>query len=298
MSRTISQLFCPLQFRASLTILTGEGRAISRIEIQEALSSEAPPVSWLVREFLSAGTFVLLAGAPGVGKSILSYRLAMCVASGLPFLGFPACDPQRVLYIDEENAGQDCRAYIRRNWIGLGTPRVQQLIDNLRVEHFSMPGRRDEVYATLATLAREHGPSLIVIDTAGPVCRLQDENDNAEASIAIRGLRAVRGAAGPNCVMLVLKHARLMGGGNDGEQGHHKVRGASAWIGETDATLIFRPLHTGRPRKDGLRETVLEPDKVRAFGLGNPLRITPAWNSPDRSGLLLSSCTFSTPENP
>ncbi len=52
---------------------------------------------WLVDGFLLRGSFVILSGEPGAGKSVLSLYLAMCLAGGLPFLIFKERDPIRVL---------------------------------------------------------------------------------------------------------------------------------------------------------------------------------------------------------
>ena len=45
-------------------------------------------------------------GDSGLGKSPLMYQAAMCVAHGIPFLGFSVCKG-RVLYLDNENGLQD-----------------------------------------------------------------------------------------------------------------------------------------------------------------------------------------------
>jgi hypothetical protein len=134
-------------------------------------------------------------------------------------------------------------------------------------------------------LAIEHHPSIIIIDTATPACRIADENSNGEASAAIRWLRAAKAAAGPETCMVVLKHARV-----DTESGERDIRGAKAWRGEADG-VIFHFAQPGRPRDDGLRTTHLEPRKTRAYGLRERVTISPSWVMPGKTGITLERIT-------
>jgi hypothetical protein len=120
-----------------------------------------------------------------------------------------------------------------------------------------------------------------VVDTATPALHIEDENNNAEASRAIKGLRAIAGLVAPPATVLVLRHAKTRERG-----GRRTMRGATVWSGQTDATW-FQVRARGRPRRDGLALTRLEPDKIRAYGLRQVIYITPAWTDTDRSGLTL-----------
>lgn len=253
---------------------------MARLSISEALTSDPVPPAWLVPDFLHRGTMVVLAGDAGIGKSVLSYHLSLCLASGLPFLGLPT-SPSRVLYFDEENSQRDAQAYLRWNWVGLGKPDALSIDTNLRIEHFSLSAPSPSHYQQMIGAASEHHPDLIVIDTATPACRIEDENDNGEASRAMRALRAVRSAATPETVMLILKHARFS------KDTGRDIRGAKAWKGECDQ-LSFHIASPGHPRKDGLRRTHLEPAKSRAFGLREPIYIAPSWTDDTHTGIVLA----------
>ena len=231
--------------------------------------------------FLAAGAVVCLAGDPGIGKSFLSYHVAMCLAAGIPFLGTPLA-PQPVVIFDEENSPQDSTAYLYRNWVGLGRPDIAMLAQNLRIEQFSLGGTAGQVYDMMSVIVAAHRPALIVIDTATPVCRINDENSNGEASQAIRGLRHVRTAAGPQTSMLILKHARI-----DKDTGQRSIRGAKAWAGESDG-IIYHMGYPGRPKKDGLRPTCLEPAKTRAYGLQDAIHLVATWTDEAHAGVHLT----------
>lgn len=241
-------------------------------KLSEIVTRPSRPPDWLLPGILHRGTMVVLAGQPGVGKSVLSLTLTLAKATGYPFLGRDL-EPGRVLYFDEENSQPDFEEYIRWAWRGLGKPPARLLDKNIQMERFSLSEKSGQFqghYKHMIDCAREFQPELVVIDTATPACQIKDENDNAMATEAIQRLRAVQSVA-PNSCILILKHARV-----DNESGTHTVRGAKAWVGATDATIFHMGLG-GAPRADGLRNSQLVPEKIRAFGLQSTLKIHPEW---------------------
>lgn len=244
---------------------------MNRLKSSEILSNSEPPkADWLVPDMICRGSMIVLAGDAGVGKSILCYSLALALASGTKFLG-RKLDHDRVLYFDEENSRADSDAYHKRVWLGLGSPSVNDLDSNLFLHHFSLT---EKYGVDMARAAAETKPGLIVIDTANAACRIDDENDNAKASTAIKTLRAVRLASGrPECVMLILKHAKVTHDKKGNE--YRDIRGAKTWKGELDG-LIIHTAPAGRPSFNGkYRHTFLWPYKSRAFGLTQPIEIVP-----------------------
>lgn len=250
--------------------------------LADIVTRPSRPPDWVVPGILHKGTLVVLAGQPGVGKSVLSLSLAVAKASGYPFLGRDLTRG-RVLYFDEENSQPDFEEYLRWAWRGLGRP-DPTLLENLQMERFSLAEKSSSFeghFRYMRECATQFQPELIILDTATPACQIKDENDNAMATSAIQHLRAVQQAASGSC-MLILKHAKV-----DTEHGTHTVRGAKAWVGATDATIF----HMGTPTKrvDGLRDSQLVPEKVRAFGLQETLKIVPSWTGDlDGKGLELS----------
>jgi AAA domain len=250
-----------------------------KIDLFDLLTKPAPKPSWLVTDLLTRGSLVALCGVAGAGKSVFSYTLATAIASGLPFLGRDVTKG-RVLYFDEENGPADLRPYLYRAWAGHGSPDPRHLAVNLHVENFTLSSRPDAWGATMYDLARAIKPALIIIDTATPACHIEDENDNGEAAAAAAKIRLAQSAAGPDCTTIILKHLRI-----DAQSGKADMRGAKFWKGTVDAIWYLRR-SAGRPRRDGLVNTFLEPEKVRAFGLTNTLVITPR---PEGKGIALDS---------
>jgi RecA-family ATPase len=232
-----------------------------------------PEPEWIVDGIIPTQQLMVLAGEAGVGKSFFCYSLALAVAGGLSF-GGRSTRPGRVLYFDEENSPPDLRAYVHRLWTGHGKPDTATIEEHLRVESFSMTGALREDAASMFQIASEHQPSLVFVDTCAAVLQTEDENSNSEAAKHVRVMRRIKTFCPPECSIVVLKHATL-----NHKTGRKDIRGAKAWKGSTDATLYLgRP--RGRPKIGNLNPTVLEPLKVRAFGLRFPLKITPVENTP------------------
>ena len=239
-----------------------------KVNLFELLTAPPPKPAWLIPDLMTRGSLVALCGVAGAGKSVISYTLATAIASGSPFLG-RAATQGRVLYFDEENGLPDLRPYLYRAWAGHGSPDPAKLATNLHVENFTLSGRPDAWGAVMYDLARAIRPSLIIIDTATPACHIKDENDNGEAAAAAAKIRLAQAAAGPDCTTLILKHLRV-----DPTTGKADMRGAKFWKGTVDAIWYLTRMQ-GRPLRNGLSRTALDPEKVRAFGLQRGLIITP-----------------------
>lgn len=239
------------------------------IDMREALSGEEKAPDWLVEDMFHCGQMVCQAGAPGVGKSFLSIHLAFCIAHGLPFLGRKV-KKGRVLYFDEENSRPDAFSYLRTIWRGMGSPDLETSINSFAYEHFRVCGQMDR-FSYMTQRAAQVQPSLIIIDTATTVCGIQDENDNAEASRMIAKLRSVRAACTEEPTMVILKHEKF----SHDPLADRTIRGAKTWLGEVDM-VIYHTRVPGRTPKNGLRPSLLRPDKVRAFGLKQAIKIIPA----------------------
>lgn len=226
-----------------------------------------PP--WLIDDMLAQGSILIIAGEAGIGKSTFTYALTLCAVMGLPFLGRPTVQTH-VIYCDEENAQPDFRGYWQQIWRGLGCPDPAQLAERLHFASFKLGGDDwlDRLRGAVKDLPQDE-PGLLVIDTATPALHIQDEDKNAEASLAIRGLQSLQ--IGRNLTIIVLKHARVV----EGESGPDRyiLRGAKAWLGATGGTwfLTFAP---GKPPENPLdRGRVLTPRKIRAYGLRKTIRI-------------------------
>jgi hypothetical protein len=253
------------------------------VPIADLLVDPAPPVEWLIPEFIPQGSLIALAGEPGAGKSFLIYTLALALATGTSTLGWEI-EPKRVLYFDQENSRSDFLQYFKWAWIGLGRPDRTLIDENLGFVSFHLGGPDWSSRAEAAIHAFK--PQLIVFDTTTPSFAIQDENSNAEATLVITKLRRLQALTTPTATIIALKHVRRRP-----EDGDFTLRGAKAWEGAVDS-VIYQLKVPGRPPKggEGLRRTKLEPSKTRAFGLRETVRIAPQWimEGSERVGLSLT----------
>lgn len=243
---------------------------------------------WIVHGMIPAGTIVLVAGDAGVGKSVMNLSEALHIALGRSFMGHPVT-PAKVLYFDEENSRPDLNAYVAQLWRGMGSPSPDLWAPRFKPHSFSLGNRN---WPSLMTrIVQDYRPDIIYIDTATSAFNIVEENDNAEAQRICHVLRHIMADAGMPAIKL-LKHAKFQtGGGHGGPQVRRTIRGAKSWLGAVDQVLyhIRRP---GRPLKSGLRETLLIPDKTRAYGLRGNIRVIPSYLETAPKGLVLKGESF------
>lgn len=255
--------------------------------IVDILTAEDDRPDWLIPNLLTQGSLVCLVGESGAGKSYVSYTLGLAIAAGVEALSgiVPRGEPRRVLYFDDENSVQDRDKYLRRSWHGLAK-RNGDMPDLATLDQHFYPvtcelGNEDweEVMSAYVLAFRPH---LIIVDTATPCFNIDDENNNAEAAKAVKGVKRVMRLVTPTVTAWILKHAKTRT-----EKGQIRtVRGAKVWKDMSDG-MLFQVKRRGRPRKDGLSATRLVPDKIRAYGLHQSIDINPRWCGADRIGLAL-----------
>lgn len=257
--------------------------------ILDILFAEDKEPQWVIPEMLLQGAAVIMAGDAGAGKSYVSYTVGLAIAAGCSALSgiVPEGETKRVLYFDQENSVQDRDRYITRSWRGLqdskGNPPDPALLhENFYPVHFALGD--DDWFEVAAKYVEQLAPHLIVFDTATPCFNILDENSNAEATRAMKQVRKLMAITEPTATALILKHAKV----TDGKGGPRFIRGAKAWKGAADL-VMFQVKSQGRPRRGGLNLTRLVPDKARAYGLSNPIYITPSYTDEKKTGLVLEA---------
>ena len=70
------------------------------------LAEEPKPIPWIWEHFLPEGALVLLVSFMKVGKSTLAYPLAIAIAQGKPFLGYPTKQGGVLILAVEEHPGE------------------------------------------------------------------------------------------------------------------------------------------------------------------------------------------------
>jgi DNA-binding HxlR family transcriptional regulator len=188
----------------------------------EALEPQ-PPIDWIVKPLFSTGTVSLIVGHPGSKKTFSMLDLAVCLASGKPWLGFET-RMVPVLIIDEESGskrinrrlgaimrGQLADAHIPLDYISLA-----------RFDFFSEHNDFDQFEQKIL----ETGAKIIIIDALSDVMPGADENIVKDVQPVFMGLRQV--ADKTNSAIASIHHLNKKGG----------YRGSSSLLGAVDVMLM------------------------------------------------------------
>ena len=82
--------------------------------LQALLDKKFPPVEWIWDGFIAKGDFVLLAGEPKIGKSLVTFLLTVFLARKKAFAKLIPPLHRRVLYIDAEMSAQTYQERLKR----------------------------------------------------------------------------------------------------------------------------------------------------------------------------------------
>jgi RecA-family ATPase len=132
----------------------------TRTTTAELLASSAPPVRWVIPDYIGEG-LTILAGRRNSGKSWLALDRAIAVARGGTAMGSVACEPGDVLYIDLENGERRIRSRLDTLFSGRRWPRLS------RLEWLNeAPPDKDIVQALDDWRLAAQEPRLVVIDAS------------------------------------------------------------------------------------------------------------------------------------
>ncbi|MFI5342042.1 MAG: AAA family ATPase [Candidatus Methylomirabilales bacterium] len=188
-----------------------------------ALLAEADePMVWVWKPFLPEGTLDLMVSFMKVGKSTLVYALAVAIAQGHPFLGYPT-QQGGVLILGVEEHPRDIKRRLQR--FGL---RPEDPVHVHRGGLDNSPG----TFKALREFIAAQAIKLVILDTLPRFWSVGDENDNAE--VMRQASPFLELARDTGAVVLLLHHERKSGG----EEGR-SIRGGSALFGLVDQALML-----------------------------------------------------------
>jgi len=243
-----------------------------------------PPPA-LVKDTLPKDGIAIIGGQSGAGKTFIVCNLAVALASEAPFFGRRVKERVGVAILAAEGASTlpsrlkvAAEAVVGGDHLPIAhTPIGLNLLDKREVDRVVQHLREvDEHF-------RNHfGVRLgaIFIDTLAAAFDLKDENDNAEASKAIRRMRSIAGAL--NAVVVGVHHY-----GKDKTTG---LRGASAWRAGADAVisvLADRDELTGQVSN---RSLALAKSRVGEEGPIAPFELKGVLIGKDEDGDAVTSC--------
>ena len=239
------------------------GSALEPLDLTEALAGPLPETEWRWHGWLAEGDLALLAGDPGIGKSIATLLLADAVRRGAEFLG-ESCERGRVGLLDYENPLAEGLKRIRRAGITSD--------DHAGLFLFHCPpldlGTPAGVSAFAETVER-YDLDLVVIDSLRRAAPGLDENDSAAVSSVLSPLRSLTASSGRT--IIVVHHSRKRVGDSPSEA-RQMVRGSLDLVASVDVLLYIRSKESGTftlEHAKSRRGLPHEPIQVRIAGDGN-----------------------------
>ena len=220
---------------ASSTEVSRDESQRFRLLTDEEVETMADP-EWLIKDVLPAGSFAVLFGTPGIGKSFVSLDIAWSIAAGMAWQGREVKKGCVVYVAAEGRSGLKLR---RNAWY-----------QEHALEHcpnaFYLPEpvqlTNDEDLSALLNSIRalRSNPVLVVIDTLARCFVGMDENSSREMGKLVAAIDRLR--AETSATVLLIHHA-----GKPRTSNPRKVseRGSSALSGAADVMMSLVPLKSG-----------------------------------------------------
>ena len=220
------------------------GNGLKLTALGELLSRPVVPVDYVWQERLVSGCVSIVASKPKVGKSTLARNLALSIARGEPFLGWPV-KRGPVLYLALEERGEDVAADFRA--MGADGSEDIQIADSATV-------------LDVVSILQDKRPVLVVVDPLFLLVRIQDANAYAETYQALGPLIDVARQTGTH--ILCLHHSSKLAKAEaiDTPIGSTALGGAVSTLLAMRRTESYRTICSVQRIGKDLPETVLQFD--------------------------------------
>ncbi len=202
---------------------------------REVSAQGGETVPWIIEGLLAVAAVTELAGKVKLsGKTTLALGLTGAITTGRPFARLRT-KRTRVVYLTEQGR-PSFQAALRR--AGLADS------DDVVILHWHSAAGAPfaAVVKAAAAKAKEIEAEVLIVDTIGQWAGLKGDDEN-KAGAALAAVQPLQLAAAEGLAVLVIRHARKMGG-DLGDEG----RGSSAFSGAVDVLLSLRRAEGNRPR--------------------------------------------------
>jgi hypothetical protein len=173
------------------------------LSLEELLSLNLPSPPALIEGLLHEGETVVIAGRQKVGKSRLTQQMALCLATGEPFLGMRVPNPVRVLMVDLENRP----APLSQRFKAMGGETAGRLhVWCAQSLDSTLPDASAEGADLLRRMVEQVRPDVLIIDP----WRLWLDGDENDARDIVRGLKTLAGVRAnlPSLAIVIVHHVR------------------------------------------------------------------------------------------
>ena len=201
----------------------------------ELMTMKLPEPEWLIDKLLPAGALGFIGGNAKSGKTFLCLQLALCVASGTPFLRVPAAKKRNVLYIYlEGNMAQVQKRY--RDLYGGSV----HFPDNLHFI-FGFPVLDAGGISQLKDAIAEKHIDLVILDT-WQKARIDDGSKGLNAyQKEYRELTKLGQeiCTATGCSFMLVHHLKQLNGKNGDIDALNQLNGSAALAGASDFIFIL-----------------------------------------------------------
>jgi RecA-family ATPase len=190
------------------------------LTVEDLINNPPSPIKWLVESLFPVGSLNIVGGDGGVGKSWFTMHLALCVATGLPFLNHFETKKGKVTLIDEEDN------------LSLITDRINRLICYMNIKSNSFPLELienkeiklddDISYNKLKRTIDLQEPDLLIIDSLKRV-NSADEN-SARDMDRVLGKAKLFIKENPNLTIIFTHHTNKPGSSTPTLRGSGDIR--------------------------------------------------------------------------
>ena len=203
----------------------------------------------LIEGVLRQGHKMLLAGPSKAGKSFALIELAIAIAEGTSWMGFP-CAQGKVWYVNLELDDISCKHRIRDVYDALGIePKNTANLDIWNLRGRSLP--MDKLAPSMIRRAKQRGYTAIIID---PIYKVITGDENSAEQMAHFCNQFDRVCAGAGCAVIYCHHHSK--GSQGGKRSMDRASGSGVFARDPDALLDMIEL----PISEQLRKT--EEDKA------------------------------------
>ena len=195
-----------------------DGRSVTYAEPGSLIMP--PPQEWIVRGLIPDKWTTFLYGRGGSAKSGLAVMLAVCVATGEPFLNVPA-KKGTILYIDWEADEETFRTTINRVANTMGVD-ISQGLSNIRYRR--LYGPLNEYLDDVIEECIDEGIKMVIMDSFGFSMSGQDTTAQPDVTAQMARLAKIPAAT------VIIDHIGKQGRGEDGPFGSVYKHAAARWM--------------------------------------------------------------------
>ena len=195
-------------------------KGLDLIKLDDLFKMDIKEPEWLIDRLLPACGTSLLIAKPKTGKSTLTRNIALAVAKGQPFLGRET-KKGKVIYL----AMEESLVEVKKHYTELGATEEDEIFIYTNL----LP---KDAFTRLKESIKEHGASLIIIDTLHRCINVSDGNNYAEMTKALTSFLEISREL--NCHVLLVHHTRK------GEvNGAESSLGSQALFGLVDTAITM-----------------------------------------------------------